>query len=106
MRDCDTRGRNGAWLRGRVLAVEHLADIVKPDTRVVPSNGRVMTGAEIVQHRDMFQTLFKTMIGYLNASVPTTPSSGIPSSSTRRVRRSRGVHLRRAQEHEITYVPD
>ncbi|HUK33108.1 MAG TPA: MBL fold metallo-hydrolase [Vicinamibacterales bacterium] len=58
--------RNGAWLGGRVRAIEHLADIVKPDTRVVPANGRVMTGTEIVRQRDMYQTLFKTMIGYLN----------------------------------------
>ena len=58
--------RNGAWLGGRVRAVEHLADIVKPDTRVVPANGRVMTGNEIVRQRDIYQTLFKTMIGYLN----------------------------------------
>ncbi len=58
--------RNGAWLGGRVRALEHLADIVRPDTRVVPANGRMMTGAEIVRHRDMYQTLFKTMIGYLN----------------------------------------
>jgi glyoxylase-like metal-dependent hydrolase (beta-lactamase superfamily II) len=58
--------RNGAWLGGRVRAVEHLADIVKPDTRVVPANGRVMTGREIARHRDMYQKLFVTMIGYLN----------------------------------------
>jgi hypothetical protein len=25
-----------------------------------------MTGPEIVRHRDMYRTLFKTMIGYLN----------------------------------------
>jgi glyoxylase-like metal-dependent hydrolase (beta-lactamase superfamily II) len=58
--------RNGAWLGGRVRALEHLADLVKPDTRVVPANGRVMTGTEIVRHRDMYQKLFTTMIGYLN----------------------------------------
>ena len=58
--------RNGAWLGGRVRALEHLADLVKPDTRVVPANGRVMTGREIARHRDMYQSLFKTMIGYLN----------------------------------------
>jgi cyclase len=58
--------RNGAWLGGRVRALERLADLVKPDTRVVPANGRVMTGSEIVRHRDMYQKLFKTMIGYLN----------------------------------------
>ncbi|HEY1305701.1 MAG TPA: MBL fold metallo-hydrolase [Vicinamibacterales bacterium] len=58
--------RNGAWLGGRVRALEHLADVVKPGTRVVPAVGRMMTGAEIVRHRDMYQKLFTTMIGYLN----------------------------------------
>jgi len=58
--------KNGAWLGGRVRALERLATIVKPDTRVVPAVGRVMTGKEIVRHRDMYQTLFTTMIGYLN----------------------------------------
>lgn len=57
---------NGAWLGGRVRAVEALADLVKPDTRVVPANGRTMTGKEIARHRDMYQKLFTTMIGYLN----------------------------------------
>jgi glyoxylase-like metal-dependent hydrolase (beta-lactamase superfamily II) len=58
--------RNGAWLGGRVRALERLAGMVKPDTRVVPANGRVMTGSEIVRHRDMYQKLFATMIEYLN----------------------------------------
>jgi glyoxylase-like metal-dependent hydrolase (beta-lactamase superfamily II) len=58
--------KNGAWLGGRVRAVEHLADLVKPDTRVVPSVGRVMTGKDIVRERDIYQKLFSTMIGYLN----------------------------------------
>jgi cyclase len=58
--------RNGAWLGGRVRALEHLADLVTPDTRVVPASGRVMSGTEILRHRDMYQKLFTTMIGYLN----------------------------------------
>jgi glyoxylase-like metal-dependent hydrolase (beta-lactamase superfamily II) len=58
--------RNGAWLGGRVRALERLAGLVNPDTRVVPANGRVMTGREIVRHRDMYQKLYVTMIGYLN----------------------------------------
>jgi cyclase len=58
--------RNGAWLGGRVRALERLADLVKPDTRVVPANGRVMTGSETMRHRDMYRKLFTTMIGYLN----------------------------------------
>lgn len=58
--------RNGAWLGGRVRALERLAEIVRPDTRVVPADGRVLTGTEIVRHRDIYQKLFVTMIDYLN----------------------------------------
>ena len=58
--------RNGAWLGGRVRALERLAGLVNPDTRVVPAHGRVMTGSDIVRHRDIYQKLFLTMIGYLN----------------------------------------
>src|SRR5688572_28751340 len=58
--------RDGAWLGGRVRALERLADVVKPDTRVVPAHGRVMTGTEIVRHRDIYQKLFLTMIEYMN----------------------------------------
>src|SRR5688572_25403951 len=58
--------RNGAWYGGRVRAVERLAEIVTPDTRVIPTDGRMMTGAEIVRHRDMYQKLFVTMIDYMN----------------------------------------
>ena len=58
--------KNGAWLGGRVRALERLAKVVKPDTRVVPAVGRMMTGADIVRHRDVYQKLFTTMIGYLN----------------------------------------
>jgi glyoxylase-like metal-dependent hydrolase (beta-lactamase superfamily II) len=58
--------RNGAWLGGRVRAVERLAQLVRPDTRVVPAHGRLMTGSDIVRHRDVYQELFRTMIGYMN----------------------------------------
>ena len=58
--------RNGAWLGGRVRALERLAGLVGPDTRVVPAHGRVMTGSDIVRHRDIYQKLYLTMIGYLN----------------------------------------
>jgi hypothetical protein len=40
--------------------------IVTPETRVVPADGRVMTGTEIVRQRDIYLKLFETMIGYLN----------------------------------------
>jgi glyoxylase-like metal-dependent hydrolase (beta-lactamase superfamily II) len=57
---------NGAWLGGRVRAIERLAEIVKPDTRVVPANGRVITGRDIVRQRDIYDELFQTMIADMN----------------------------------------
>jgi len=57
---------NGAWLGGRVRAVERLAEVVNPDTRVVPANGRVITGRDIVRQRDIYRELFQTMIADMN----------------------------------------
>ncbi len=58
--------RNGAWYGGRVRAVQWLAELVDADTRVVPADGRVLTGAEIVRQRDIYLELFETLIGYMN----------------------------------------
>jgi cyclase len=58
--------RNGAWLGGRVRALERLADIVQTDTRVVPADGRSITGRDIVRQRDLYRELFETMVGYMN----------------------------------------
>ena len=57
---------NGAWMGGRVRAYERLANLVRPDTRVVPANGRLITGSDIVRQRDIYQKLFVDMIGYMN----------------------------------------
>jgi glyoxylase-like metal-dependent hydrolase (beta-lactamase superfamily II) len=58
--------RNGAWFGGRVRALEWLADLVAADTRVVPAEGRMLTGRDIVRQRDIYQSLFETLIGYMN----------------------------------------
>lgn len=58
--------RNGAWFGGRVRALERLADLVRADTRVVPADGRLLSGSDIVRHRDIYRALFVTMIGYMN----------------------------------------
>ncbi|HEX7235857.1 MAG TPA: MBL fold metallo-hydrolase [Gammaproteobacteria bacterium] len=58
--------RNGAWLGGRVRAVERLATLVKPDTRVVPADGPVLTGRDVVRQRDIYDALFVTMINFMN----------------------------------------
>jgi glyoxylase-like metal-dependent hydrolase (beta-lactamase superfamily II) len=58
--------RNGAWYGGRVRALQRLADLVEPDTRVIPAQGRLITGRDIVRQRDIYLELFETMIGYMN----------------------------------------
>jgi cyclase len=58
--------RNGAWLGGLVKAHEKLAALVKPDTRVVPANGRVLDGAELKRHHGMYAAFHDKMVGYLN----------------------------------------
>lgn len=58
--------RNGAWFGGRVRALERLAELVDADTRVVPAEGRPITGRDIVRQRDIYRELFETMIGYMN----------------------------------------
>ena len=58
--------RNGAWLGGRVRAVERLASLVKADTRVVPADGRVMTGRDVMRQREIYDALFVTMINFMN----------------------------------------
>ncbi len=58
--------RNGAWFGGRVRAAERLAGLVKPDTRVVPADGPLLSGRDVVRQRDMYQELFTTLIAYMN----------------------------------------
>ena len=58
--------RNGAWLGGRVRAYEKLADLVRPDTRVVPADGRLLTGREIVRQRDIYKELYLNLMDLLN----------------------------------------
>lgn len=59
--------RNGAWLGGRVRAVQRLAGLVKPDTRVVPADGPLMTGRDVVRQREIYDALFVQMIDFMNS---------------------------------------
>jgi glyoxylase-like metal-dependent hydrolase (beta-lactamase superfamily II) len=54
--------RNGGWLGGLVKAHETLAALAKPDTRVVPANGRLLTGADIARHHEMYHRLHEALI--------------------------------------------
>jgi cyclase len=58
--------KNGAWMGGRVRAVERLAKLVRPDTRVVPAQGRLMTGSDLMRQNDIYQKLVVEMFGYMN----------------------------------------
>jgi glyoxylase-like metal-dependent hydrolase (beta-lactamase superfamily II) len=57
---------NGAFMHGFVRSYDILAEVVKPDTIVVPADGPTLTGAELVKQRDMYWALFKTMFANFN----------------------------------------
>jgi glyoxylase-like metal-dependent hydrolase (beta-lactamase superfamily II) len=58
--------RNGAWYGGRVRALQWLAELVGPDTRVVPALGPLLSGRDVVRLRDIYDALFVTLIDYMN----------------------------------------
>lgn len=57
---------NGGWMGGLVRAYEKLSTVVKPDTRVVPADGKLLTGADIVRYHDIYQKLFDQMFVFFN----------------------------------------
>ena len=50
---------NGGFMHGFVRSYEILSDLVKPDTMVIPANGPVMSGADVVKMKDLYWALFK-----------------------------------------------
>jgi glyoxylase-like metal-dependent hydrolase (beta-lactamase superfamily II) len=58
--------RNGAWLGGLVKAHEKLAAMARPDTRVIPANGRVLSGAELKAQHQLFAAFHEKMVVFLN----------------------------------------
>lgn len=58
--------RNGAWLGGLVKAHEKLVALVKPDTRIVPANGRLLSGSELARHHEMYAAFHERMVVYMN----------------------------------------
>jgi cyclase len=58
--------RNGAWLGGLVRGHATLAALAKPDTRVVPANGRVISGAELRQQYEMYAAFHERMVVFQN----------------------------------------
>ncbi|MEO8308477.1 MAG: MBL fold metallo-hydrolase [Pseudomonadota bacterium] len=50
---------NGGFMHGFVRSYDILSALVKPDTIVVPANGPVITGADVVKMKDLYWQLFK-----------------------------------------------
>ncbi len=57
---------NGGFMHGFVRSYDMLSELVKPDTRVIPANGPVMTGAELVKMKDLYWQLFKQFFVLFN----------------------------------------
>jgi glyoxylase-like metal-dependent hydrolase (beta-lactamase superfamily II) len=57
---------NGGFMHGFVRSYELLAQVVKPDTVVVPANGPVMTGASLIAMKDLYQDLFRQFFVLFN----------------------------------------
>jgi len=57
---------NGGWLGGLVRAYEKLATLVKDDTRVVTTDGKMWAGADVIRYRDIYQKLFKDNFVFFN----------------------------------------
>lgn len=58
--------RNGAWLGGLAKGHEKLAALVKPDTIVVPANGKPITGADLKQQHERYAAFHEQMVVFQN----------------------------------------
>jgi hypothetical protein len=57
---------NGGFYHGFLRSYEILSTLVKPDTLVVPANGPVITGADVVKMKDLYWQLFKQFFVLFN----------------------------------------
>jgi len=57
---------NGGWLGGLVRAYEKLAALVKPDTRIVTTDGKLWTGEDISRYAVIYRKLWDQMWVYFN----------------------------------------
>lgn len=57
---------NGGFMHGFVRAYEILAAVAKPDTIIVPADGPLLTGADIVRQKEIYWTLFRQMFANFN----------------------------------------
>jgi glyoxylase-like metal-dependent hydrolase (beta-lactamase superfamily II) len=57
---------NGGFMHGFVRSYEVLSELVKPDTLVVPANGPVVTGADVVKMKELYWQLFRQFFVLFN----------------------------------------
>ena len=57
---------NGGFMHGFVRSYELLSDVVKPDTIVIPANGPLMSGADVVKMKELYWQLFKQFFVLFN----------------------------------------
>lgn len=57
---------NGGFMHGFMRSYEILTETVKPDTIVIPADGPTLTGAEVVQQKDVYMDLFKQFFVLFN----------------------------------------
>jgi glyoxylase-like metal-dependent hydrolase (beta-lactamase superfamily II) len=57
---------NGGFMHGFLRSYEILSGLVKPDTLVVPANGPVITGADVVKMKDLYWELFRQFFVLFN----------------------------------------
>jgi len=48
----------GAWIGGRLDALDRLLELTRDDTRIVPGDGPVMSRADLKAERDMMKTIY------------------------------------------------
>ncbi len=100
--------RNGAFIGGVVRAHQKLAGMVKADTKVIPAQGRLLTGAELVTQRDMYEKLFLDLNALMNKGmgfndiVATNPLKGYESQYGDPSVFLDGLY----RSQEMAYVPD
>jgi len=72
--------QTGGWIGGLANGLKQLVALANERTRIVPANGDVMTYAELVSQRDMYQTLFESTIKLLTKGL--SPDEAVAASPT------------------------
>lgn len=57
---------NGGFMHGFMRTYEILTEMVHPDTLIIPADGPTLTGAQLVQQKDVYWDLFKQFFELFN----------------------------------------